>query len=70
MICIVGHGIHCACSMRYMQWHCIAFMHGTSHDIGVSAARFLLAIKHTYTVEKFKNFSFSNPTRDPCVLIK
>ena len=53
MICIVEHGIHCACSMRYMQWHCIAFMHGTSHDMGVSAAMFLLAIKHTYTVEIF-----------------
>ena len=27
---------------------------------------FLLAIKHTYTMEKLKIFPFSNPTRDPC----
>ena len=37
MVCIVARGIHCACNMRYMQWHCIEFMHGTLHDMGVSA---------------------------------
>ena len=31
---------------------------------------FLLAIKHTYTAEKFEISPFSNPTRDPCDPIK
>ena len=31
---------------------------------------FLLVIKHTYTVEKLKISPFSNPTRDPCDMIR
>ena len=36
----------------------------------VVIVRFLLEIKHTYTAEKLKISPYSNPTRDPCDLIR
>ena len=40
------------------------------HKSVIYVVRFLMAIKHTYPVKKFKNFAFSNSTRDPCDPIK